>query len=90
MSTKSRYLHGPVAVGACSVCHSVHKAKASNLLATAGKTLCFKCHNEKRFGAATKHPAMKGSCIDCHSSHGGNNRYFVRASAGGNPIQSRR
>lgn len=71
---KDKFVHGPVAVGACSVCHietTKHKFKA---IENAGK-LCYKCHDSKSTMSNIHPPVKEGLCTDCHSPHQSPFRY---------------
>ncbi len=69
---KHKYLHGPLKIGQCTVCHAPlpgtdHKFK---LVATEA-SLCLNCHK----GVDTKgymlhDPVAKGKCMGCHDAHG--------------------
>jgi predicted CXXCH cytochrome family protein len=65
---KEKYVHGPVAVGECTICHqptASHKFKA---ITDVGK-LCNDCH-DKTFTAKVVHsPVREGECTECHDPH---------------------
>jgi predicted CXXCH cytochrome family protein len=77
---KHKYLHGPLAIGQCTVCHAPlpgtdHKFK---LIETEVK-LCLICHK----GVDTKgymlhDPVAKGKCLGCHDPHGSEEPHQVR------------
>lgn len=65
---REKYVHGPVAVGECTVCHERtgdHKFKPI----TNVKSLCAKCHDAK----TGVHSGSKGTasldCGSCHDAH---------------------
>lgn len=74
---KLRFVHGPVAVTACSYCHTTHGGKGQHQLRTTGKGLCYKCHNDKRL-KASGHGSKRPSCGHCHDAHGEKNANLVR------------
>jgi predicted CXXCH cytochrome family protein len=71
---KQKYMHGPVAAGACTTCHNPHESAEKNLLTDTPQNLCLKCHPD--FAKALKearviHPPLKnGPCSSCHNPHG--------------------
>jgi len=74
-------LHGPVAVGACDVCHTVKDvATHAFTLKREGAGLCEYCHIDKtgREGPVTHKPVAEGSCTACHSPHGSSVRGMLR------------
>ena len=58
----------------CISCHSIHAAKAENLLTASQPTLCFQCHGDVKpnFDMPFHHPVNEGvvKCTDCHDVHG--------------------
>ncbi len=73
----AKYLHGPVAVGECSICHRSHGSDYPKLLTTATTNeLCFSCH-EVTHEELTKfqyvHEPVKENCTQCHNPHGAEN-----------------
>jgi len=72
---KAAWVHGPVGVAQCTVCHGAGKKghptgrKPDFQLVATGKALCEKCHQPvDRF--EFKHtPVKKGECIGCHDPH---------------------
>lgn len=74
------FVHGPVAVGACTACHSPHSTGNPSLLKRSLKEICFKCHKEKRL-AEQMHAKIIANgmyCVDCHDPHSRNVRYFLK------------
>ena len=73
------YIHGPVAGGTCTVCHSPHGSKfEKNLLSDTG-VLCASCHPmDRQARRAVQHePFEKGRCAACHDPHATNNRWVL-------------
>ncbi len=80
---KNDFIHGPVAAGACTLCHSPHESPNPRLLITSTiNELCTMCHTEK--GDMLKsgeniHPPVKDSCINCHDPHSEKNLFQLKA-----------
>lgn len=82
---KAQYIHGPVAAGFCTICHSPHKSTDKTHLRKPVNELCDSCHasNELGFNYHQKsyikfHPVDKVfveklnktlDCADCHTPH---------------------
>jgi len=77
---QGKYVHGPVAVGACLACHNPHSSENPSLLRRSLKTICFKCHLEKRQAAAMHDKVIANGmyCVDCHDPHSRNMHYFLK------------
>jgi predicted CXXCH cytochrome family protein len=77
---KHKYLHGPLKIGQCTVCHlplpgADHKFK---LVATEEK-LCMTCHQRVQTKGYILHePVAKGKCMGCHDAHGSEEKSQVR------------
>jgi predicted CXXCH cytochrome family protein len=81
----AQYVHGPVAIGSCTVCHDPHGQTSPSFLTASGETLCFRCHTESD---VLKHLAiLPGSdgvllrdkgCIHCHDPHQADRRFLLR------------
>ncbi len=77
---QGHFVHGPVAVGACTACHDPHSSTNPSLLRKSLKEICFMCHLEKRL-ASQMHDKINASgmvCVDCHDPHSRNMRYFLK------------
>jgi DmsE family decaheme c-type cytochrome len=84
--------HGAHARGdvTCVDCHSVHHAanprKPSLLAAADVKTLCLKCHTDKRaqMARSAHMPLREGgmTCVDCHNPHGSAAPNQLKAASG--------
>lgn len=72
MGTKE-WVHGPVGVGACTICHNRVEGKDHEFKFTMQKEeLCFACHDEKRdmmLQSNVHTPVSEGNCIGCHDPH---------------------
>lgn len=77
---KHKYLHGPLQIGQCTVCHlplpgTDHKFK----LAATEETLCMTCHKRVATKGYLQHdPVAKGKCLGCHDAHGSEEKSQVR------------
>ncbi len=75
---KEKYVHGPVAVNQCAVCHiptASHKFKA---ITDFGK-LCNRCHVRSHFFGEVVHPPVKkGHCTGCHNPHQSPYEFMLR------------
>lgn len=77
---KGQFVHGPVAVGACSACHQPHSSKFPSLLKTEQNAICSTCHREKRTASAMhdRLAAQGIGCTDCHDPHFGSTPFFLK------------
>ncbi|MDD5762390.1 MAG: cytochrome c3 family protein, partial [bacterium] len=72
---KAQYVHGPVGVGQCTVCHVEAKKghptgrKPDFKMVATGKALCEKCHQPVDKFEYKHTPVKKGDCIGCHDPH---------------------
>ncbi|MEN8152879.1 MAG: cytochrome c3 family protein [Acidobacteriota bacterium] len=71
-----KFIHGPVAVQACTACHDPHKSKNRKLLLADGKELCLLCHKVPLMGP--RYPCKGDVCTDCHEPHVASNKYFLK------------
>jgi predicted CXXCH cytochrome family protein len=78
---KVRYVHAPVATGACLICHTNIKKDPPFGLVSTGVDLCWRCHkNQKLLIGQSKylHKIVKDEgCIGCHDSHGSKTTKFL-------------
>jgi predicted CXXCH cytochrome family protein len=80
-----QYVHGPVAVGSCTVCHDPHGSTNLSLLVEKGEDLCFQCHMA---ADALRHLMVQGAedqsflrdkgCGFCHDPHSSDRRFLLR------------
>lgn len=77
---KGSYVHGPVAIGDCLVCHQPHSSAFPKLLTTAKSDICVKCHREKRVasGMHDNLAARQIECVDCHDPHFSSIPFFLK------------
>ncbi len=74
---KANWVHGPVGVGQCSVCHEPHGSKTANFLRRHGDKLCMFCHDQDRL--QTHITAVKSNdCMGCHDPHAAKNTALLR------------
>jgi predicted CXXCH cytochrome family protein len=81
----AKFVHGPVAVGSCTVCHDPHGQTNPAFLVASGESLCFRCHTEadvlKHLAAPPAGgglPREKG-CLFCHDPHQADGKFLLRA-----------
>jgi len=80
-----KFIHGPVAIGSCTVCHDPHGQTNPAFLVASGEALCFRCHTE---ADVLKHLVIRSSdsadflrekgCVFCHDPHQSDRRYMLR------------
>lgn len=76
-----RYLHAPVAVGDCALCHHHHGSRFSNLLLIDPIMTCSKCHDSSDLSTGPHHAQTNRACHECHDPHGEQNRFFLKGDA---------
>jgi len=80
LENQYQMLHGPVALGYCTECHSPHQSINRALLKNNDKELCFNCHNEDDVISTIIHKSIEDtSCLTCHNAHGGSDSTFLNA-----------
>jgi predicted CXXCH cytochrome family protein len=74
-----KWMHGPVAAGACIFCHSPHSTQTPFLLlAGSPAKLCQQCHKPGLMHLGDETLMEKGQdCIKCHSGHSGS-RFLLK------------
>lgn len=81
ISTEYAVMHGPVASGACTFCHTAHESTVPHLLQLKPSKLCVQCHvrgDEMLVDTPPAHRDTGRNCLDCHMGHGGDSRPFLR------------
>lgn len=83
--SSARHVHGPVAVGSCTVCHDPHGQTNPAFLVKNGEELCFQCHTESD---VLKHLVGKNQggesflrskgCTYCHDAHQAERKFLLR------------
>jgi len=75
------FVHGPVAVGECLLCHNAHKSKIAGLLKKKEPELCYQCHETIKGVQIAGHPDEPiQQCTNCHDPHAGLTRMFLKSS----------
>ncbi len=78
----ARYVHGPVAVSSCLVCHHYHRSPYPKVLLEDPADICAGCHKPADLTDGAYHASVEDRvCIDCHDPHAGENRFFVKDGA---------
>lgn len=78
-----RFVHGPVAVNDCTVCHHHHTAPYPNLLLAPETETCLACHAADDLADGDYHATIgERTCTACHDPHGGRDRFFLRTERG--------
>jgi len=63
----------------CTSCHNPHGTEQAHQLRADTKTLCVKCHQDKRGPFVYEHDGMAlDGCIACHDSHGSASRNMLK------------
>jgi len=77
-----RFVHGPVAVNGCTICHHYHTAPYPKLLLKDSVATCLQCHDRDDLAASEYHASIgQRGCTDCHGPHGGDDRFFLKRNA---------
>lgn len=68
---EASHVHTAFAAGECSGCHNPHASRHAGLLATDGRSLCRRCHDDMPpAGLVVPHPPVaNGDCVHCHDPH---------------------
>jgi predicted CXXCH cytochrome family protein len=75
---KDNYVHGPVAVNQCTVCHNPTASHKFKAITDFGK-LCNVCHESSYFYREVIHPPVeKGHCTGCHNPHQSPYEFMLR------------
>lgn len=69
------YVHGPINMGVCTVCHLPHGSNIKTNLIAQADTLCKGCHDS----LMASHPNIANkSCIDCHDPHSSDKEFHIK------------
>lgn len=69
-TVSASFVHGPVAVGECLLCHNPHKSQIEHLLRQPIPKLCYLCHDMNAIESTSAHSIDQLSkCTDCHNAH---------------------
>jgi predicted CXXCH cytochrome family protein len=79
--TQHKYLHGPLVIGQCTVCHAPlpgpeHKFRVQENDAI----LCSGCHRSVDAEKFLHDPVAEGKCLKCHDPHGSESPAQIRLS----------
>lgn len=75
---EKKFVHGPVAVTDCALCHHHHGSSYPNLLLADPIATCLNCHDRADLSTGEHHAQPDQACTGCHDPHGGDNRFFVK------------
>ena len=73
-----RYVHGPLAVGDCLVCHDPHRGYGAAHLRQEQALLCANCHAARGDAATVACNASGRGCVSCHDPHQSDTRYLLK------------
>jgi predicted CXXCH cytochrome family protein len=73
-----RYLHGPIAVGACLACHDPHRGYGTAHLREERGLLCANCHAARETSPTAACNAANKTCADCHDPHQSDTRFLLK------------
>ncbi len=72
------WVHGPTALGRCTLCHEPHKGQYDRLLTTPQPDLCWTCHDKDRLLARSYHQQGDVTdCSRCHDPHSAGNHLLL-------------
>ena len=72
-------LHGPVAAGYCTACHTPHQSEFKHLLKHPPRENCQYCHHAGDVAKNSAHEDISEvECMECHNPHGGEDKYFLK------------
>jgi predicted CXXCH cytochrome family protein len=75
---KEKFVHGPVAVGNCTVCHrEIGKHKFAPI--KKASDFCYQCHDRVNTKKTVHAPVKDGNCTLCHDPHQSPYKYQLRA-----------
>jgi len=75
------FVHGPVAVGQCLLCHEHHKSRIEHLLKEPLPKLCYQCHDAATIQSIPEHlTKLQYACTDCHYAHASSTRPLLKPS----------
>ncbi len=80
---QAKWVHGPVGVGACHVCHVALEGEDHQFSFPAEREeLCFACHEDSRDLMLEENihvPVGDGDCTDCHDPHQSEYRFTLKS-----------
>ena len=72
------FLHAPVAVGDCGLCHHPHGSPFPSLLLKDPIKTCLQCHDSEELSPGPHHAQSSRACHECHDPHGEQDRFFIK------------
>ncbi len=70
-----KFVHGPVNMGICVVCHLPHGSDVTMFLRMDKKNLCSGCHSD----LMSSHPSSDNKeCVECHDPHSSDKEFHVK------------
>ena len=76
--SESPYVHSPVLLKTCDVCHRTQENRHVFTLVSTGGELCTFCHKMKLKNVIHE-PVAKGECIKCHDPHSSDFSYLLKS-----------
>jgi predicted CXXCH cytochrome family protein len=75
------YVHGPVAMSGCNMCHNPHGSNIKRFLRKEISTMCVECHTmqDVMTNPVIHTPLAKEGCTACHDPHGNTAPFFLSA-----------
>jgi predicted CXXCH cytochrome family protein len=75
---KGKYVHGPVSVGQCTICHQPTDSHTFKKIPNVGQ-LCNNCHDKEFTGKVVHPPVKERKCTGCHDPHQSPNQFMLRS-----------
>ncbi len=75
------FVHNPVAVGQCLICHNPHKSKTEHLLKEPEPKLCYQCNDITPYTVSTPFvhaPVAVGQCLICQNPHKSKTEHLLK------------
>lgn len=79
---EAQYLHKPVLLELCSICHETIENRHAFRMAATGVEMCTLCHKMK-FKSSIHEPVTKGECLKCHDPHSSQFPSLIKTSTKG-------
>jgi predicted CXXCH cytochrome family protein len=81
-TVSAAFVHGPVAVGQCLLCHNWHRTKIEHHLKGPEPKLCYQCHDIDAIESIPAHfTEQPSACADCHDAHASSERALLTETA---------
>ena len=73
------WVHGPVSIGECLLCHEPHETDNKSLLRKPIPELCYQCHETRMLQLVANHlDESYAQCNDCHDGHASPGRMLLK------------